>query len=127
MLANSIPLTKQALAHLCFDLASKPSDAEALRQEILSIYMLDGGLDAMRRLRLLDSFLTESARLNPIGITTDRAYSIGLSKCFLMLTVVAPDQELLVFYSKPHSFCEERLCALLAVVHVQSSYGNFLG
>lgn len=35
---------------------------------------------SMQKMCLTDSFMTESARLNPVGISVDRSCSIGLSK-----------------------------------------------
>jgi len=36
---------------------------------------------SMQKLHRMDSFLRESARLSPVGISTDRLCSIGLSTC----------------------------------------------
>lgn len=35
---------------------------------------------SMQKMRLTDSFMTESARLNPVGISVDRSCCFGLSE-----------------------------------------------
>lgn len=54
-----------------------------LRDEMNGIVDYEGMTkQSMQKMRLTDSFMTESARLNPIGISVDRSCSIGLSKLF---------------------------------------------
>lgn len=74
-----IPL--QALSHLLFDLASAPSYADALREEISEVFNYEGlTTESMQKMRLTDGFMAESARLNPVGVSVARDCSIGLSK-----------------------------------------------
>jgi hypothetical protein len=76
-----ISISLQALSHLLFDLAAAPSHGDQLREEMSGIIDYEGlTKQSMQTMCLTDSFMTESARLNPVGISVDRSSSIGLSK-----------------------------------------------
>jgi len=69
-----------ALSHLLFDLAAAPSYGDTLREEMSGIIDYEGlTKQSMQKMCLTDSFMTESARLNPVGISADRSCSIGLT------------------------------------------------
>jgi len=69
-----------ALSHLLFDLAATPSYADTLREEISGIIDYEGlTKQSMQKMCMTDSFMTESARFNPVGISVDRSCSIGLT------------------------------------------------
>lgn len=71
-----------ALTHLLLDLAASPSLISDLRAEIKEVTSYDGftlTYDALGKMVLMDGFLAESARLNPIGVSVERSTSIGLA------------------------------------------------
>jgi hypothetical protein len=69
------------LSHLLFDLAAAPPYADILREEMGGITSYEGlTKQSMEKMFLTDSFMAESARLNPVGISVDRSCSIGLSE-----------------------------------------------
>ena len=59
----------QTFTHALYHLAPHPSYQVILRQEVEAIIAEDGWTKAaMQKMRKADSFLRESARLNPIGL-----------------------------------------------------------
>jgi len=76
----SIHTSINALSHLLLDLAVSPSTQDALRDEIYGV-IGDACItkQSLQKLHRMDSFMRESARLNPVGISTDRMCSIGLT------------------------------------------------
>jgi cytochrome P450 len=62
---------KQTLTHALYHLAAQPEYTEMIRQEIEPIIEKEGWTKtAMLQMQKLDSFLRESARLNPLGMSS---------------------------------------------------------
>jgi cytochrome P450 len=62
--------SSKALTHALFYLAHHPEHADTLRKEITRIIEQDGWTkNALHRMWKLDSFLKETSRLNPAGIS----------------------------------------------------------
>jgi len=61
-------LDSQAFTQALFTLASRPEYIQPIREEVEAVIAAEGWSKvAMTRMRKLDSFLKESARLNPLG------------------------------------------------------------
>lgn len=68
----SIQNTGQAIIHMIYDLAAYPEHVPQLREELQTVLLEDGGRfqkSTMPKLRKLDSFMKESQRVNPPGLS----------------------------------------------------------
>lgn len=74
----AIHTTTMGATHMLYDLAAHPEFLEPLRQETLSAVEETGGYDrdTMAKLKKLDSFMKESQRFNPPGLTTFKRYCL---------------------------------------------------
>lgn len=67
----AIHTTSNMLTHVMYDLAAYPEYCDPLREEIKAVLAEDGRLQksTLAKLKLLDSFIKESQRLNPVSIS----------------------------------------------------------
>ncbi|KAK8169426.1 cytochrome P450 [Phyllosticta citrichinensis] len=68
----AIHTTSMASTHMLYDLAAHPEIIEELREELEAAMAETGGLnkDTLPKLKKMDSFMKESQRANPPGLTT---------------------------------------------------------
>ncbi|KAF2144926.1 uncharacterized protein K452DRAFT_265384 [Aplosporella prunicola CBS 121167] len=68
----AIHTTTMGATHMLYDLFARPEYVEPLREEIQTVLAETGGFtkDTMAKLKKLDSFLKESQRMSPPGVTT---------------------------------------------------------
>ncbi|KAK7554665.1 cytochrome P450 [Phyllosticta citricarpa] len=68
----AIHTTSMASTHMLFDLAAHPEIIQPLREELENAMAETGGLnkDTLPKLKMMDSFMKESQRVNPSGLTT---------------------------------------------------------
>ncbi|KAK8247106.1 cytochrome P450 [Phyllosticta capitalensis] len=68
----AIHTTSMASTHMLYDLAAHPEIVAPLREELEAAMAETGGLnkDTLTRLKKMDSFMKESQRANPSGLTT---------------------------------------------------------
>ncbi|KAL1636501.1 hypothetical protein SLS56_001084 [Neofusicoccum ribis] len=72
----AIHTTTMSITHMIYDLIEHPEYVEPLREELLSVISETGGYqkETMAKLKKLDSFMKESQRFNPPGLTTFKRY-----------------------------------------------------
>ncbi|EPS32013.1 hypothetical protein PDE_06972 [Penicillium oxalicum 114-2] len=75
----AIHTTSNMLTHVMYDLAAYPEYCDPLREEIKAVLAEDGRLQksTLAKLKLLDSFIKESQRLNPVSITSLNRVATG--------------------------------------------------
>ena len=79
----SIHTTKTALAHIVYDLCAHPEYIAEMREEVEKVMLDGGGWDkpTLSKMRKLESFMTESLRMNPPQLR--KPYAPPLSRyCF---------------------------------------------
>ncbi|KAJ7221489.1 cytochrome P450 [Mycena pura] len=79
-IATRLLLFSFAAYHTSINAPADKMLAARLRTEVLEA--CNGstlGPDSLQQLQLMDSFMSESARMNPIGISTHKDYSMGMS------------------------------------------------
>lgn len=72
----AIHTTTMSVTHMIYDLAQHPECVEPLREELGSVLAETGGYqrETMAKLKKLDSFMKESQRCNPPGLTSFKRY-----------------------------------------------------
>ncbi|KAF4306203.1 Cytochrome P450 [Botryosphaeria dothidea] len=74
----AIHTTTMSSTHMIYDLIEHPENIQPLRDEIQSAVAETGGYekDTMAKMKKLDSFMKESQRYNPPGLTTFKRYCL---------------------------------------------------
>lgn len=76
----AIHTTRLAILHAILDLAARPEYINPLREEIIEVLAKSGGVltkQCLTGLRMLDSFMKESQRMNPPSVGKSSSLFIG--------------------------------------------------